>query len=91
MNLNAKAVREVLKSAGRFLYFGGLGLVSALLVSLAADTSLASSYVEVAGVNLPVGLLIVSGVGYVAKIVDRYKKYDPATPSNGIAPEFLQK
>lgn len=90
MNLNGKALKEVVKSVGRFIYFGLLGLAGALITSLLANESLANSYVTIQGMKISVGFLIIAGLSALLKLVDRYKKYD-STRSNGIAPEFLQK
>lgn len=90
MQLNKKALIELAKSAGRYLYFGLLGLVSAFLASLLADQSLANSYVTVGNTQLPVGFLIVLAIGSAAKAIDRYQHVDPNNPSKGIAPKFLQ-
>lgn len=90
MNLNGKALKELALSVGRFLYFGLLGVVSTVLASLLTDESLTNSYVDVNGLRLPVGVLIVAGVGGLIKLVDRYRHVNPEVKSNGLAPKFLQ-
>lgn len=90
MNLDRDGIVEVLKTVARAVYFGVLGVVALVLASVAADPEIAQSYVTVSGVNIPVGFLIVAGVGGLAKLVDRYRHED-STASNGIAPKFLQK
>lgn len=88
---NSKALAEVVKSFLRFVYFSVLGLVATFLVSLAADPSLASAHVTVAGQQFSVGFLLVAGVGGLAKLLDRYIHKNQNLDSNGLAPSFLQR
>lgn len=90
--MDKQALIELVKSFGRFLWFGFLGLVVAGLTSLATSVELTSLMwaVPVLDVALPVGTYIVLGVGFVAKAIDRYIHESENTNSNGIAPKFLQ-
>lgn len=90
MQLDKDALIELVKSFGRFIYFGILGLIAAFLTSILASGSLNDAHVLVAGQTLNVGFLVVGGIAGLAKLVDRYRHLDPATSSNGIAPKFLQ-
>jgi hypothetical protein len=90
MKLDTFALTELAKSFGRFIWFGLLGLVAAFLTSLATDQSLANAHVEVAGVSLPVGFLIMAGVAGAVKLLDRYRHESLNNDSNGLAPPFLQ-
>lgn len=90
MDLNQKAIAELAKSFGRFVWFGLLGLVATFLTSLVTNGSLADAHVTLAGVSLNVGFLLTVSVGFVVKALDRYRHYDE-TPSKGLAPQFLQR
>ena len=90
MNLDKKALIELAKSFGRFIWFGVLGLVVTFLTSLLADQSLASAHVTVGGTTFSVGFLLVAGIGFVAKGIDRYIHKNDNIDSAGIAPKFLQ-
>lgn len=89
--LSKKGLIELAKSFGRFIYFGVLGLVAVFLASLAADPDLLAAKLTVAGMELPVGVYVVAGVGFVAKAIDRYVRESDKNDKNGIAPKFLQK
>lgn len=84
--MNSKALVELAKSFGRFIYFGVLGLVATFLVSLAADPSLASAHVTVAGQSFNVGFLILAGVAAAAKAIDRYVHANDNIAAKGITP-----
>lgn len=90
MKLNKKALVELAKTFGRFVWFGLLGLVGTFLTSLLTDESLANARVEIAGVSLNVGFLILAGIGLVIKVIDRYRHVSERTDSKGLAPKFLQ-
>lgn len=93
--MNKKAIVELLKSAGRFLYFGILGLVAValtgLVASLQANPELISAVIDVAGFKLSLGTIVVAVVGFLAKAIDLYVRKNKNIDSNGIAPTFLQK
>lgn len=84
-----KALKELVKSFARFMYFGGLGLISAFLIGLASNADLMNTVWTFQGFSLQVGSWIVLGAGFVAKAIDLYVKKNKNIPLNGIAP-FLQ-
>ena len=91
MNLNKKAILELAKSFGRFIYFGLLGLVATFLTSLLASGDLNNAVITIGGQTLNVGFIVAAGVALAVKAIDRYRHVDPQTDSNGLAPKFLQK
>ena len=91
MNIDKNAVVELLKSFGRFIYFGVLGLVVTFLTSLAADPSLAQAHVTVAGQTFSIGFVLVAAIAFAAKAIDRYVHKSENTDLKGIAPSFLQR
>lgn len=90
MKLEKKALLELLKTFGRFIWFGLLGLVGTFLTSLLKDDSIANARFEVAGVSLNVGFAILAGIGLVIKAIDRYIHVSKKIDGNGLAPKFLQ-
>lgn len=90
MKLDKKALVELAKTFGRFVWFGLLGLVGTFLTSLLKDDSIANAHVEIAGVSLNVGFMILAGIGLVIKAIDRYIHVSKKIESKGLAPTFLQ-
>lgn len=86
-----KALIETLKSVGRGLWFGILGLIAVALTALASSVDLSNVKVTVAGLTVNLSVLIIAVVGFIAKAIDTYIHKNPALDSNGIAPSFLQK
>lgn len=89
--MNKKALIEVLKSAGRFLWFGFLALVIVALTAIAADENVVNAYFVVNGVGLNVGFILVAVIGVVIKAIDRYIHVNKSIELNGLAPSVLQK
>lgn len=91
--MNSTAVIETLKTIGRGLWFGFLGVVVLVLTVVATSPEVAQATVvlPVFNISLSVGALIVAGVASLAKVIDRYIHKSQGTASNGIAPSFLQK
>lgn len=89
--MDTKAIVELLKSFGRFLWFGLLGLVATFLVSLAATQDLLTVTWMVADVVIPVGAWIATLFGFLAKAIDLYVRKSEHNDLNGIALSFLQK
>ncbi len=87
---NKKALIELLKSFGRFMWFGAAGLVALFLTSLGTDANLLALTWTVAGVELPVGVYIVAGIGFAVKAIDLYIHENKNIDSNGLAPKVLQ-
>ena len=90
--MNQDALIETLKSIGRAVYFGLLGIVALVVTAITTspEVAQASLTIPVINITLSVGTLIIAGVAALAKLVDRYRHTDPNTSSNGIAPKFLQ-
>jgi hypothetical protein len=84
--MDNKALLELAKSFGRFIYFGLLGLVATFLVSLGSDQSLANAHVTIAGTSFNVGFVILAVVAGVAKAIDRYVHANDNIDAKGIAP-----
>lgn len=84
--MNEKALIELAKSFGRFIYFGVLGLVVVFLTSLLAGGSLNSVVLTVGGQHINVGFLIVAAVAGVAKSIDRYVHTNSNINATGITP-----
>lgn len=86
-----KALIETLKSIGRGLWFGVLGLIAVALTALATSGAVSDVTVVVAGVSINLSFVILAVVGFVAKTIDTYIHKNDNIQSNGIAPSFLQK
>lgn len=86
-----KALLETLKSIGRGLYFGILGLVVLALVALSASPELLAMTITIGGLSINVGAAIAAGVALLAKTIDSYVHKNKSIDANGIAPNFLQK
>lgn len=86
------ALKETLKTIARGVYFGLLGLVALVLTVVISSPDVAQATLTVPVLNFTVsaGTLIVAGAAALLKIVDRYR-HKSDSPSNGIAPSFLQK
>lgn len=82
---------ELLKSAGRFLWFGFLGVVVTLLTTLVTNPDVLNAYLVVFGQQIQIGAVLVLLFGFIAKAIDRYIHSSENTDLNGIAPNFLQR
>lgn len=91
MVINKKAIIETLKSAARFVWFGLLALIVVALTALVSDPSIIGAVVEVQGIKISLGVVLVAVIGYIIKLVDTYIHNNKQIKSNGLAPEFLQK
>lgn len=87
--MNRQALKEVVKSFGRFMWFGVLGLLSTFLVSLAADQDLMNAMwtTPFLDVTLPVGVYLVAGIAFATKAIDRYVHENEDTELTGITPQ----
>lgn len=90
-DVKRKALFETLKSIGRGLWFGILGLVAVALTALASSGAVSDINVTVAGLTVNLSVVIVAAVGFIAKTIDTYIHKNPEITSNGIAPAFLQR
>lgn len=86
-----KALIETVKSVGRGLWFGILGLIVVALTALATSGDVSNVNVTVAGLTVNLSVVIVAAVGFIAKSIDTYVHKNDNLNSNGIAPSFLQK
>jgi len=86
-----KALIETLKSVGRGLWFGILGLIVVALTALASSGAVNDISVTIGGLTVNMAVIVVAIVGFVAKTIDTYIHKNPDLDSNGIAPSFLQK
>jgi len=91
--MNNVALVETLKTVGRGLWFGLLGIIVLVLTVVAGSPEIAAATVTVPVLNitLSVGALIVAGVAALAKVIDRYVHKSTNNDLNGIALPFLQK
>jgi len=85
------ALIETLKSIGRGLWFGILGLVVVALTAFATSGAVTDVTVVVAGVSINLSFVIIAVVGFVAKTIDTYIHKNDNINSNCNAPGFLQK
>lgn len=90
-DVQRKAILETLKSIGRGLYFGILGLIVVALTALASSGAITDVTVTIAGLNVNLAYVILAVVGFIAKAIDTYVHRNIDINSNGIAPSFLQK
>lgn len=86
-----KALLELAKAFIRFMWFGVLGLIAAFLTALVAGGNFTGITIDVLGQTLNIGALIVVGITFVTKAIDKYIHDNENIASNGIAPSFLQK
>jgi len=86
-----KAIIETLKSIGRGLWFGILGLIVVALTALASSGAVTDINVDLGGLTVNLAYVIVAVIGFIAKAIDTYVHKNESISSNGIAPSFLQK
>lgn len=85
------ALVETLKSIGRGLWFGILGLVAVALTALASSGAVTDVTVNIGGLPVNLAYVILAVVGFAAKSIDTYIHKNENINSNGLAPSFLQK
>lgn len=90
-SVKRKALIETLKSVGRGLWFGILGLVVVALTALASSGDISNVTVTVAGLTVNLSVVILAVVGFLAKTIDTYVHKNDKIAANGIAPAFLQR
>lgn len=86
-----KALLETVKSIGRGLWFGILGLIVVALSALATSGQISDVTVTVGGFTINLAVLILAVVAAAAKALDTYVHKNTNIAANGIAPTFLQK
>lgn len=89
--MDKKALIEIAKSFGRFLWFGILGLVATFLGTLVTNGDLNNINVVIAGSEINLSFIVLAVVTGIVKLIDKYVHESKSTDSNGIAPSFLQK
>lgn len=89
--MNKKALLELLKSTGRFVWFGLLGVVVAALTALLTAPDVVQATITVGEYSVSIGFIIVAVIGFIIKALDTYIHKNKDLNSNGLAPEFLQK
>lgn len=91
MKFDSKALVETLKSAGRAVWFAFLAIIITALTGLATDGAVTNATVELGGQTVQVGFLLVTVIGLLIKLLDRYIHKSRGTELNGLAPTVLQK
>ena len=91
MKINKKALVELAKSFGRFIWFGLLGLIVTFLTALVSAGGITDATIAIGSNTLNVGVILVFVIGFIAKAIDRYVHANENITANGIAPSFLQK
>jgi choline-glycine betaine transporter len=89
--MDKKALIELAKSTGRFLWFGFLGLVVTALTALLSAGELQNINVLVGGLEINLSFVVLAVITGIVKAIDKYVHESRYTDSNGIAPSFLQK
>ena len=89
--MNKKAIIELLKSSGRYIWFGLLGLIVVALTALVGAPEIVTATVTVGGLEVSVGVILIAVIGTITKGIDRYIHLNKDISSNGIAPAPLQK
>lgn len=94
-NFDKKAIIETLKSAGRFVWFGLLGVIVLALGTLVVSPQIATATIDFViygqTITISVGAIIVGVIGVLIKGIDTYIHNNKKIDSNGLAPSFLQK
>lgn len=86
-----KALIETLKSIGRGLWFGLLGLVAVALTALVSSNTINDVYIDIGDHAINLAYVIVAVIGFIAKAIDTYVHKNESIDATGIAPPFLQK
>lgn len=86
-----KALIETLKSIGRGLWFGILGLVVVALTAISTSGAVSDINIVIAGFSINLAYVILAIIGFVAKAIDTYIHKNDNIGINGIAPPFLQQ
>jgi len=89
--MDKKALIELAKSFGRFLWFGILGLVATFLTNLVASGQLDNIVIDLNGFALNASVVVLAIITGIVKLIDKYVHESKAIDSNGLAPNFLQK
>lgn len=88
--MDKKALIELAKSTGRFIWFGFLALVVTALTALLSAGELQNINVVVGGLEVNLSFVVLGIITAVIKLIDKYIHESKNNTSNGIAPSFLQ-
>ena len=88
--MDKKALIELAKSTGRFIWFGFLGVLVTALTALLTAGELQNINVVIGGLTVNLSFVVLGLITGLIKLIDRYRHVSPNTDSNGIAPKFLQ-
>ena len=88
--MDKKALIELAKSTGRFIWFGLLGVIVTALTALLTAGELQNINVVVGGLEVNLSFVVLGLITALIKLIDRYRHVSENTTSNGIAPRFLQ-
>lgn len=88
--MDKKALIELAKSTGRFIWFGFLGIIVTALTALLSAGELQNINVVIGGLEVNLSFVVLAGITAVIKLIDGYIHESKNTDSNGIAPNFLQ-
>ncbi len=89
--MDKKAIIETLKTLGRFVWFGLLGVIVTALTTLCTSGELNNIVVTVGGISINVAFIVLAIITGIIKMIDSYIHNSNKTELNGIAPNFLQK
>lgn len=89
--MDKKALIELAKSTGRFIWFGFLGIVVTALTALLTAGELQNINVVFNGLTINLSFVVLGAITALIKLLDKYIHESKNTSSNGIAPSFLQK
>ncbi len=86
-----KALLEVVKSLGRFVWFGLLGVVVSALTLVSTNSFGGVIGFSIMGQYIDVAPFVAMLAGFTAKSLDVYIHNNKDIGMNGIAPGFLQR
>ena len=89
--MDKKALIELAKSTGRFVWFGFLGIIVTALTALLTAGELQTFTVIIAGLEVNLSFVVLGAITALIQLIDRYRHVSEKTTSNGIAPSFLQR
>lgn len=85
-----KALIELAKSIGRFLWFGCLGLLALALGQIVSSGQLNDVTITIGGMAINLGFIVVAAIGLMVKAIDQYIHKNKNIDSKGLAPGPLQ-
>lgn len=85
-----ESIIELLKSAGRYVWFALLGIIVVALTALLSAPEVVAATVKIGDFTISVGFILVAVIASIIKGIDLYIHNNKDINSNGIAPPFLQ-